>query len=305
MISRGVSLSQGVTFHVIRYARYMRVLALLFAVALHADERTQQLADRLAREADAFERNAPQVVGRETFHQRTLVPAPRSKIRVGKAADEAPGTIWQEREIVSQYGFTRLGQAIHELRQVTFVDGRQVDGERRAQEELAKLISAGADERKRRSLQQFEKYGLRGGVTDFGQILLLFSRASIERYEITYLGPRMLSPARIQAFHYKQLDGPQALAVYRQDRRGKVRHLSVEGEIWVRDSDGLPLRVTLNATDSSSDQVLREEAVVDYAASEFGTVLPFQTVHRELRAGVLVTENRFTYGAFHKFGAPR
>src|SRR5258706_5425741 len=119
----------------------------------------------------------------------------------------------------------------------------------------------------------------------------------------------MLSPTRMQAFQYKQLDGPQALAVYRGDQRGPgrdagtVRHLSVEGEIWVRESDGLPLHVTLNATDSSSDLVLREEAVVDYAESEFGTILPSQTVHREFRAGALMTENKFTYGAFHRFGA--
>ena len=142
-------------------------------------------------------------------------------------------------------------------------------------------------------------------MTDFGQILLLFSRPSIERYEITYMGPRMLSPTRMLVFHYKQLDGPQALSVYRQDQRGQVQHLSVEGEIWVRESDGLPLRVTLNATDNSSDQALREEATVDYAASEFGTVLPLQTIHRELRAGKLVTENKFTYSAFHRFGAAR
>lgn len=294
----------------------MRVFAGLFAAllsagALQADERTQKLVDRLVLEADAFQTNAPQVVGRETFHQRTLAPPPRPKIRIGKAAEQTPEAIWQEREIVSQYGFALLGQAVHELRQVTFVDGKQVTDERRAQDELAKLIVASNDQRKRRSLQQFEKYGMRGAVTDFGQVLLLFSRANIERYEITYVGPRMLSPTRMQAFHYKQLDGPQALAVYRQDQRGPARNvgvvqrLSVEGEIWVREADGLPLRVTLNATDSGSNQALREEAVVDYAASEFGTVLPLETVHRELRDGILVTENKFTYGAFHKFGVPR
>ena len=233
------------------------------------------------------------------------MPAPRPKVSAGDAASPAPATIWQEREIVSQYGFALLDQAVHELRQVTFVDGKQVTGERKAQQELAKLISVNPEQRRRRSLQQFEKYGLRGGVTDFGQILLLFSRASIERYEITYLGPRMLSPTGMQAFRYKQLDGPQGLSIYRQDQNGLVRHLSVEGEVWVRAADSLPLRVTLNATDSSSGQALREEAVVDYAESEFGTMLPALIVHREFRAGSLVTENTFTYGAFHKFGAPR
>ena len=285
---------------------YMRALALLFlAVSLRADERTQKLTERLTREADTFQMNAPQVVGRETLHQRTLVPLPRRKIRVGKAVEQESEEIWQEREIVSQYGFAALGPAVHELRQVMWVDGKQVADERKAQDELARLVTGNDDQRRRRSLQQIEKYGLRGTVTDFGQILLLFSRASIERYEITYMGLRMLSPTRMLVFHYKQLDGPQALSVYRQDQRGQVQHLSVEGEIWVRESDGLPLRVTLNATDNSSDQALREEATVDYAASEFGTVLPLQTIHRELRAGMLVTENKFTYGAFHRFGAAR
>ena len=56
----------------------MRGLLLLsFALALRADERTQQLAERLAREAQAFEKIAPELVGRETLHQRVMA-APRA-----------------------------------------------------------------------------------------------------------------------------------------------------------------------------------------------------------------------------------
>jgi hypothetical protein len=283
--------------------RYMRVLALLlFAVLLRSDERTQKLIERLAQEADAFQKNAPRVVGREVLHQRTQVTPPRRKLRIGKAVDQAPESYWQEREIISQYGFAVLGQAFHELRQVTYVDGKQVADERKAQDELARLITASDDERRRRSLQQLEKYGLKGGAIDFGQLLLLFSRASSERYEISYLGPRMMSPTRLQVFRYKQIDGPQALSVY---QGGQAQRLSVEGEIWVRETDGLPFRVTLSATDTSTEQTVRQEATVDYAASEFGTVLPAQASHRELRAGALVTENTFTYSAFRRFGTTR
>jgi hypothetical protein len=280
----------------------MRGLLLLsFALALRADERTQQLAERLAREAQAFEKIAPELVGRETLHQRVMV-APRFKLRVGDAAQH-PVAAWKEHEVISEYAFALLGREIHELRQVTSVDGKQVAGETQAQDTLAKLITSHNDDRKKRALEQLQKYGLQGAATDFGQILLLFTRGNLERYEITAAGPRLLGIVPVQVFHYQQLDGPHALTVFRGD--SKTQRLSVEGEIWAREADGLPLRITMAATDSSTDKTLREEATVDYALSEYGTLLPVETTHRELRSGVEVEENKFTYSEFHRFGAQR
>ena len=74
--------------------------------------------------------------------------------------------------------------------------------------------------------------------------------------------------------------------------QAETQRLSVEGEIWVRESDGLPLRITMAATDTGSEQTLRQEATVDYAMSEFGALLPIETTHRELRSGVEVAENK-------------
>ncbi|MDP8989597.1 MAG: hypothetical protein M3N41_05880 [Acidobacteriota bacterium] len=282
----------------------MRGLILLsFALALRADERTQQLAERLAREAQAFEEIAPSLVGRETLHQRVMAAPTRFKIRVGDAARH-PVAAWREHEIVSEYAFAVLGREIHEIRQVTSVDGKQVAGQAQAQDALAKLITSHNDERKRRALEQLEKYGLQGAAIDFGQILLLFMRGNLERYEITAAGPRLLGVVPAQVFHYRQLDGPDALTVFRGGSAAPTQRLSVEGEIWVREADGLPLRITMAATDSSTEKTLREEASVDYARSEFGTLLPVETTHRELRAGVEVEENKFTYSEFHRFGAP-
>ena len=290
--------------------RYMRLLAfLIFAVALRADERTQQLFDRLAREAEAFEGEvAPQLMGVETLNQRALTPPPRFKVRVGKAAEQPLTATWQQREIISEYGFAVFGTgAIQELRLVIAVNRKHVEDEKKAQEDLASLVTGNNDQRKRRALQQLEKYGFRGGATDFGQILLLFSKATQERYEITYQGERDAGETRVQAFHYKQLDGPEALTLFRQghgggDQAEQPRHLNVEGEIWVREPDGAPVRITLVATDNSSDQAVREEAAVDYARSEFGALLPVATHHKESRAGSIVTENQFTYAGFHRFG---
>lgn len=284
----------------------MRGLTLLsFALVLHADERTQKLAERLAREADAFEKIAPQLVGRETLHQRAMAPPARFKLRVGDAATHPPVAMWKEREIVSEYAFTLLGREVHELRQVTSVDRKQIAGENQAQDALAKLLTGRDDERKKRALEQFEKYGLQSAAADFGQILLLFSRGNQERYEITAAGPRLLGTVPTQVFHYRQLDGQQALTVFRGDAAAKTQRLSVEGEIWVREADGLPLRITLAATDSSPEKTLREEATVDYAMSEFGALLPVETTHRELRSGVAVAENKFIYTDFHRYGAQR
>ena len=280
-----------------------RLILLSFAFVLRADERTQQLAERLAREAQAFEKIAPELVGRETLHQRVMV-APRLKLRVGDAAKH-PIAAWKEHEVVSEYAFAVLGREIHELRQITSVDGKAVAGGTQAQNALAKLITSHNDERKRHALEQLEKYGLQGAATDFGQILLLFSRGNLERYEITAAGPRLLGTVPTQVFHYQQLDGPHALTVFRGGSAAKTERLSVEGEIWVREADGLPLRITMSATDSSTDKTLREEATVNYAMSEYGTLLPIETTHRELRAGVEVEENKFTYTEFHRFGAQR
>ena len=284
----------------------MRGLPLLcFALVLHADESTQKLADRLAREAEAFEKIAPQLVDRETLHQRVMAPPARFKLRVGDAATHPPVATWKEREIVSEYAVALLDSEIHELRQVTSVDGKQVAGESEAQNTLVKLLTSHNDERKKRALEQLEKYGLRGGATDFGQILLLFTRSNLERYEITAVGPRLLGTVPTQVFHYRQLDGPVALTVVLGNGQFRTQRLSVEGEIWVRESDGLPLRITMAATDTGTEQTLREEATVDYAMSEFGTLLPLETTHRELRSGVEVAENKTTYADFHRFGAPR
>jgi len=277
-------------------------MLLCFALVLRADDSTQKLVKRLGDEAAAFQKIAPQLVGRETLHQRALA-APRFKVRVGDAAKQAQAADWKEHEIVSEYAFALLGQQIHELRQVTSVDGKRVAGETQAQDALAKLITGNDDQRKRRALEQLEKYGLRGGATDFGQILLLFSRGNIERYEITAAGPRLMGTVATQVFRYQQLDGPQALTIF---RAAATQRLSVQGEIWVREADGLPVRITMTATDSSGDKdkPLREEATVDYAMSAFGTLLPVETTHRELRAGEEVAENKFSYRDFHRFEGP-
>src|SRR5271170_4584525 len=111
----------------------MRVLCLLLLVPLiRGDELTKKMADRVSEEAEAFQRLAPEVLGEETLHQRSMKPVGRFHPRIGDAAGATPKPEWQERTIVSEYGFTSFADAadsssLHELRQVTSVDGKKIE----------------------------------------------------------------------------------------------------------------------------------------------------------------------------------
>lgn len=276
----------------------------LVAIPLLADDQTRKMTARVSEEAEAFRKIAIQVLGTEKLHQSAVKPPSRFHPRVGNGAPPPPQ--WKERDVVSEYGFAALGGesgAVHELRQVTSVDGRKVEETKKAQDALAKAITASDDVRKKDAMKQLEKFGLTGAVTDFGQLLLLFGRREIDRYEFTYKGPMMIGYDRALVFSYKQLDGPEAVTLVEENKGDRIERLKIEGEIRVRASDNVPLQITMNAVQGEGSHAIREEAAVTYAMSRYGVLLPVSTEHRELRGGKVVAENRFTYTDFQKFGA--
>src|SRR5579871_2275961 len=157
----------------------MRAAAvLLLTCTLRADDLTNRMTERVSEEAAAFVKIAPEMLGTETLRQRVVKPPSRFHPRAGAAATTRPPLEWQEREVVSEYAFSQFGGsdgAIHELRQVISVDGKKVAEPKKAQAALAAAMTAKDDAQKRAMLKEFEKYGLTSAVTDFGQLLLLFS----------------------------------------------------------------------------------------------------------------------------------
>jgi hypothetical protein len=278
-------------------------LALAAAAPLGADELTSKMTARLSEEAEAFRRLATEVLGHETLRQHALKPARRFRPRTGTAAIEAPKDEWQERELISEYGFANISNAIHELRQVTSVDGRNVADPKKAQAALARAITIKDDARLKDALKQLEKYGLRGAATDLGQVILLFSRRDLDRYEFTARTRTVLNNTQVQVFAYKQLDGPEVLTLVEADKGDRTRHFRIEGEIWTLAENFAPLRITVVVSEGSGASARREETTVDYAMSPFGALLPTAASHRETLAGKLTAENRFTYSDFKKFGA--
>jgi hypothetical protein len=269
---------------------------------------------RLSEEADAFRRLAPEVLGQEALHQKSQKPPSRFRPRVGDAARKPPAPVWQERVLVSEYGFTKFSgdeDTLHELRQVISVDGKPVKDAKNAEETLARIITMKDAERQQQLLKEFEKFGLLGAATDFGQLILLFTPRNIERFEFSERGggaSQMLGSERALVFAFSQLDGPEALTIFpaRPDvskAEAAPMRVRAEGEVWVREDNLLPLRITLFARRGEGAAEVREEASVDYALSRFGALLPSATHHRELRANQPVSENTFVYADFHRFGA--
>jgi len=284
-----------------------RALAfLLLALNLCAADPTQQMIARLSEEADAFRRIAPSLLGHETLEQKAHKPQPRFRPRVGKDAQTPPPTVWQDRQVLSEYGFAAFAgdtETLHELRRVVSVDGRPVSDAKKAEDSLARIIALKDDQREKELLKEFEKYGLVGAVMDFGPLLMLFTPREIEHFEFALKGPQLLGASRALVFRYTQIDGPELLTVFETSSGGKPHRMKVQGEIWVRADNFLPVRITVGVGEGQGVKAVREEASVDYSPTAFGTLAPSTVDHKELRGGQLMVQNSFLYSDFHKFGA--
>jgi hypothetical protein len=259
---------------------------------------------RISEEAGVFRAMAPKVLARETLTQRAQKPARRGfPIRIGEAALKPPPPEFQTREIVSEYGFAALRSspgALNEFRQVITVDGRQVATEAKARESLVIGLRSADDKRRKRMVEQFEKHGLTGAASDFGQLILLFTGRRIGAYDFRLAGEERLGadPVWVVGFREKAAEG-SLLVIERQ----KAIYQPVEGEIWVRRQDLLPVRVSLRSTRSTPSGPLRDEATVDYVHSPHGLLVPASVVHRQFSGPNLIVENLFRYSPFLMFAA--
>jgi hypothetical protein len=275
---------------------------LVLAASLRGADDTQAMLARVSEEADAFRRLAPSLLGQETLEQKARKPASRFRPRVGASAKGPPPPVWQDRQIVSEYGFVSFAgeqETLHELRRVISVDTRLIT-DKKNEDSLARIIVLKDDQRKKELLKEFQKYGLVGAVTDFGPLLMLFTPREIEHFEFSLKGSQSLGATKALIFRYTQIDGAELLTIFDKD---KPQRLKVQGELWVRADNYLPLRVTLAVGEGQGASTVREEASVDYSPSAFGVLVPSSVDHKELIGGQLAVQNSFIYKDFHKFGA--
>lgn len=244
------------------------------------------ILDRIADQAEAFRRIAPTVLAEETLEQRVkLVPE---------------STDFIIHNVISEYGYGGVPESpksIHEIRKVISSDGRQVTTTAKARQAMTLGLHTADDKLKKRLLEDFEKHGLRGAVTDFGQLILLFSARHRKDYEFEQMGEKLIGTDKVLVLEYKQVGGTSGVTLFRGNAETKE---PIRGQILVRKTDGMPLRITMISVATMPDGAVKDELTVDYEESPLGCILPAAVIHREYLKDVMMSENTFRYGPFRR-----
>jgi hypothetical protein len=281
----------------------LTLLILFGSVRIAAPQTIPEIMKRVAEEAVVFSHVAPEILSEETLTQRALQAPHRFHPRVGAAAAKPLPQEWKTREIVSEYSFgafTDAPAALHEFRKVTSVDGKTVTSPTAARHSLALGLKSASDHDRKRMLEDFQKYGLTTAVVDFGPLLLLFTGRQDANYQFAPAGEERIGADRVKVIAYTQVSGPDRLLVFQGHR---AIHQPIQGRIYARIPDGLPLRITIVEARREGKAVYRDEATVDYTLNARGFLAPAAVTHRGYAAGELMVEDDFRYTPFRKFAA--
>jgi len=258
---------------------------------------------RISEEAEVFRHVAPQILAEETLTQRGLKPAGRFRPRIGAAATRPATPPMQTREIISEYSFGAFEHApesLHEFRTVVSVDGREVSSAESARHLLALGLKSSDDREKKRMLEEFQKHGLATAVVDFGPLLLLFTKSHLGNYHFEVSGEDRIGADRARVISYQQVSGPDRMLVF---AGRQALHQRIQGRIYARIPDGLPLRITIVESRQGAKHEFRDEATVDYVQNARGFLAPAAVTHKGYADDQLLVEDEFRYSAFRKFAA--
>jgi hypothetical protein len=215
---------------------------------------------------------------------------------------KSPSIEYRTREIISEYSFATLHDSpmLHEFRQVISVDGRRINTPEQARRSLSLGLKSEDDRARKRMLEDFRKMGLSEAAMDFGQLLLLFTKRELHNYDFRITGSDRLGADEAIVLTFDQRQGDQTMLVF--EGRKTVR-AKLDGKLWVRKPDGLPLRISMRSQWKEDGHHRVHEAVVEYTPTPFGIVAPVSVKHTEHLDKLLITENLFRYTPFKHFGA--
>ncbi|HLK61860.1 MAG TPA: hypothetical protein VKU19_00375 [Bryobacteraceae bacterium] len=280
------------------------LLVCIFAGAALSQPVPREVVSRVAEEAEVLRQNAPKVLTQETLEQHAVMPPSRFHPRIGSSADEVPKPRIAVREVVSEYSVGALKDSengnLVEFRQVVSVDGRTIQSTDNARRALSLGVHSADDRLRKRMLENFAKHGLVDVATDYALLLLAFSKRGIEQMDLQVGGEAQVGvdTATVIRWQQKSSEGGELEFHGRQ-----VAHRALQGDLWVRKSDGLPLRISAWAEHSDARHQIRDEGTVDYVMSPHGFLTPASVVHRHIVDGSAVTENLYRYQPFKLFSA--
>jgi hypothetical protein len=284
----------------------MLVALLLFqARALPAPLSQEQMLSRVTEEAEMLRQNARNALAEETLEQRAIRYPTRFRPRIGQAAAIPPSEpTFRTREIVSEYSVGALGagdsERLVEFRQVVSVDGQPVQSAERARHALSLGITSNEDRVRKRMLEDFERHGLVGAVTDFGILLLQFTKRGIRELKMEPRGGTLIGSDAAVILGYQQTSGPGGVLDF---SNRKATRFPLQGLLFVRAADGLPLRITVEIHRVESGHQYDDEGTVDYGPTPHGFLGPVSVTHRGYVDKQFTVENHFRYAPFRRFSA--
>jgi hypothetical protein len=285
-------------------ASLVALVAVLSILPAYGQPASPAILSRIAEEAEVLQQNAPKVLSQETLEQRAVMPPSRFRPRIGTAANEVPKPRMVVREVVSEYSVGTLKESdspsLVEFRQVVSVDGRPRQSLESARRALSLGVHSADDRTRKRMLEDFARHGLVDIATDYALILLAFSKRGLGQMKIETTGEDQVGADQATVLHWQQTSAEGGELEF---HGRQMARRALQGTIWVRKSDGLPLRIQAWVEHTDAKHKIRDEATVDYVLSPHGFLTPASVVHRHLVDGKLLTENLFRYEPFKLFGA--
>jgi len=299
-----IGLSLDRRFMIEKMSLRWAVTLLLYAVPAWPQPVPPEILSRLAEEAEVLRQNAPKVLSQENLEQRAVMPPSRFRPRIGAGANEAPKPRMAVREVVSEYTVGTLHESdsgdLVEFRQVISVDGRHIQSQEHARRALSVGVHSADDRARKRMLEDFARHGLVDVATDYAMILLAFSKRGLDRMTLQPAGVEQVGADEALVLHWQQ-KSPDSGELEFHGRQ--VAHRALQGSLWVRKSDFLPLRIQAWAQHTDAKHLIRDEGTVDYVLSTHGFLTPVSVVHRHSVDGEVLTENLYRYEPFKLFGA--
>ena len=253
-----------------------------------------------ANHADDFQNRIVRAISVETLHQTSLRYPPRPFLAVGPNAEVPTGARYFNFDVESEYtvGHLRGAKAedLVEIREILSVNGRLQQTPEVARRALTEDIRAGENRVRKHLLGEFTRFGLMDVATDYGLILLAFTTAGQRELRVSPSGEEFVGSEPAIRYQWEQTSGGAV-----EFRGRNAEHRILQGFIWVRKLDGMPLRISAWFEHAEPGHKLRDTATVEFKTSPLGFPAPVSVVHRHYVDGKALTENLYTYAPFRLF----
>ena len=208
----------------------------LFGLLLQGQTRgsLNESLDAIARTAATFAATAPGLMAEETLDQRGrrgFVEILRGKKDRIKSLDIQLPQEFRSHQVVSSYLLAETGDrhVLHEIRTIVTMDGHSLTTAADARHALTIGLQSADDRTKRELLENLEQDQLEGAVTDFGQLMLLFTKHFQKDYAFSPGGERQLGEEPVVVVRYRQISGDQGLTFLKNGQRTGSRRLERYG----------------------------------------------------------------------------